>query len=158
MRRWKKTFTSTERIIGEAAKKLSLADRLPAAKIMQCWHEIVGETVASRSCPLFLRRGRLVIRVSHPSWMQELSLLKAEIIARIAAVLPSQKITDIRLEAGELPAGYGKNQLVPVVSHRELTPDEKEFVDCSVSAIADEELRSIARRAMAKGFAVTRKG
>ena len=158
MRKRKASFMSTGEILGISAKKMGLSDRLLALKVMDRWHEIAGSAVASRSCPIFLRKGRLVIRVSHPSWMQELSLLKKEMIARINETLPSLQVKDIRLEAGEVQESYQERREVPKAAVRTLSRDEKEYIDRSVERITDEELRDAARNAMTKGFATMRRG
>lgn len=46
------------------------------------WKPVVGELLAERSHPIKLERDILFVGVQNSSWLQELTLLKPEIIAK----------------------------------------------------------------------------
>jgi len=66
-------------------------ERLEAA-----WPRVVPESLGSRSRPGRVRRGVLEILVSHSAVVQELGFHKADVIRRLAEIVPDEAITDIR--------------------------------------------------------------
>ncbi len=50
--------------------------------IYLCWKKVVGELLASRSHPLKLEQNTLFVAVQNNTWMQELLLLKSDILSK----------------------------------------------------------------------------
>jgi predicted nucleic acid-binding Zn ribbon protein len=46
------------------------------ATIWRVWDEVAGETIARNAQPLWVKDGRLRVKVSDPIWLQELSFLE----------------------------------------------------------------------------------
>jgi hypothetical protein len=60
------------------------------ALIAFSWKEIVGELLAERSAPAKYEHHVLFVKVSNPTWMQELVLIKPQIITRANSLLDLQ--------------------------------------------------------------------
>lgn len=50
--------------------------------VFLCWKKVVGELLASRSHPQKLEHNTLFIAVQNNTWMQELLLLKSDILSK----------------------------------------------------------------------------
>jgi hypothetical protein len=64
------------------------------ALIALSWKDIVGDLLAERSAPEKYEHHVLFVKVSNPTWMQELVLNKVEIIKRLNSRLELQ-VNDI---------------------------------------------------------------
>lgn len=47
-----------------------------------CWKKVVGELLASRSYPIKFEQNTLFVAVQNNTWMQELLLLKSDILSK----------------------------------------------------------------------------
>lgn len=153
MRRRRKELINISEVIGKSAKKFGFDRQVPFQLIGKKWPELMGSSVGQHSYPVKLRGKTLILRVEHPTWMQELSFLKPQILDKIRRVLPKTLINEIRFELGDLsdfptyekPEQGAKNE-------RRLNEDEIEFIERAADQICDAEIRETARRAMEMGF------
>ncbi len=68
-----------------------------ASVIWKVWDDAVGAAIARRAEPMRLRGRTLVVAVSSAPWMQELTLLKRNIVAALNERLPRPLIEDLFL-------------------------------------------------------------
>ncbi len=92
--------------IGSVMRKL-MAQRGYAAiqatnELHENWKEIVGEVLASLTCPGNVSRGVLQVIVSDSGAMQELSFRKKQILAALKVKLPEAKVEDLRFRVGKV--------------------------------------------------------
>jgi hypothetical protein len=80
------------KIAGERYRLLAL--------IALSWRDTVGDLLAERSTPEKYEHHVLFVKVSNPSWMQELILIKQDIISRLNSRLELQ-VNDIIFMAGK---------------------------------------------------------
>ena len=116
--------------------------RLKEGKIWLVWEIAVGEQIAARARPAGFRDGVLTVTVDSAPWMQQLSYLKKEIIAKLNKRLGEELVKDIFLRAGS------REESVPQPTAlrrkaRPLSSEEKEIIAEYSSAIADTELRGV---------------
>jgi predicted nucleic acid-binding Zn ribbon protein len=64
------------------------------------WQDVVGELLAERSTPVKYEHHVLFVRVSNPTWMQELVLIKDKVMERLNRTLELQ-CNDIVFTAGK---------------------------------------------------------
>jgi len=83
-------------IIDHLTRGLGFEKHLDCFKLQEQWEEIVGNTVASYSLPHEIRRDTLFLRVYNSVGMQEISFLKAEIIAQVNRFLGGSTIKELR--------------------------------------------------------------
>lgn len=106
MRQRTKTKTKLESISGILskffAKNPDAQKKLQQYGLFAIWDEVVGDRVAKHAQPLRMMDTTLVVRVDHPTWMQELQMLKPDLLRKIHAHVAPKLIRDIRLEIGKI--------------------------------------------------------
>jgi predicted nucleic acid-binding Zn ribbon protein len=130
--------------------------RLEEYRIFGQWEKTVGGLVASHARPATMRGSKLFLTVDSPAWMQQLSLLKPEIIEKVNRGLGKDVVRDIALTLGEVP----KAEHTPPLRRSfraELTPDERTRIEDAVAEIRDPEVQAAFRRVMEKDV-LSRKG
>ncbi|MEB3220500.1 MAG: DUF721 domain-containing protein [Candidatus Sericytochromatia bacterium] len=88
--------------LGRALPGLDMAQRRKESLAMACWPEVVGEATATRSRPLHVNRGVMVVKVASAAWSQQLNLLKARYLEAIAQRVGPEVIQDLRWRVGSL--------------------------------------------------------
>jgi predicted nucleic acid-binding Zn ribbon protein len=71
-------------------------------RLIREWPGIAGETIARRTEVDSLKFHTAVIKVSTAMWIQELTLMKAQILARVRERLGDDSVRDIRFVRGNL--------------------------------------------------------
>ena len=84
-------------IIPAALRLMGLEGRMDEGRLVKEWRHIVGDLIASKSSPLEIRDGTLVVEVRDNSWMQEIRFHQKRIIDKINEKFPELGITAIRL-------------------------------------------------------------
>jgi predicted nucleic acid-binding Zn ribbon protein len=69
--------------------------KIEETRAILAWESIVGDTASRASQPLRVRGGKLVVKVEDPLWMQQLLLLKTEILKKYRQRFPQLHLTDI---------------------------------------------------------------
>jgi hypothetical protein len=82
--------------------------------VWNVWSEVVGEIIAARAEPVRIEDGKLSVRVSDSSWMQELQFLKDEIRTRINERLRALVVRDIYLVLGRVKRERPQPEATPV--------------------------------------------
>jgi predicted nucleic acid-binding Zn ribbon protein len=70
------TLTSLKDIMADLLGSTNLPFNPEDATIWRVWDEVAGETVARNAQPLWVKNGRLRVKVSDPIWLQELSFME----------------------------------------------------------------------------------
>lgn len=83
-------------ILNKALVKWDLAPTLRRYEVMARWPEIVGERIAKKSRPTKFLGEVLVVEADHPAWVQELNLLKSQILEKIKLTCGQSEIRNIR--------------------------------------------------------------
>jgi len=71
-------------------------------RLMKTWPEVVGETIARRTEVQSLKFHTAVVKVSGAMWIQELNLMKTQILSRLREALHDDSVRDIRFVKGTL--------------------------------------------------------
>ena len=83
-------------------------------RLTKVWPEVVGETIARRTEVSQLKFHPAVVQVSRAMWIQELNLMKREILARLIARLGDDSVRDLRFVMGSLSRrGTPRPRLAP---------------------------------------------
>jgi predicted nucleic acid-binding Zn ribbon protein len=128
--------------------------RLREYRILGEWDRAVGAVIARHAQPFSLRGKKMALIVDSPAWMQQLSLLKPEIIERVNRSLGHNAIRDITLKLGEVaPRGEAAEELSVAA---DLTRDEREKIEHALREIPDAEIRESVRRVMEKDLLAKR--
>ncbi len=71
-------------------------------RVFDVWDEVVGTHIAKNTCPKRIDRGVLFVIVSNSAWIQELSLMKEQIIGRLNVKLNDRIVRDLRFAQGKI--------------------------------------------------------
>lgn len=89
-------------VVKSIIKKLDKQSRLTSDDVEKAWKQAAGKKAASHTKPASLRKKQLVINVDGSSWLYELTLKKAELLAGLKKKLGGDKIEELRFRIGEL--------------------------------------------------------
>lgn len=114
--------------------------RIREAKAWQFWEEAVGPHIASKATPVAFREGTLTIRVSGSAWMQQLSLMKLDIISQLNAAIGFPLVNDLFFKQGAIQQKEAELSAV-AVQKRSLSNAEIKQLQERTATVSDPELR-----------------
>jgi hypothetical protein len=148
MRRGKveRLSTTIEKILNERG----WGAKLKEYRVFSLWAKAVGPGIARHSQPASIRGRRLTVIVDSSAWMQQLSLLKPEIIAKVNDRLGPDGIENITLKLGELEGPAGPPEEARQATIGPLEPAEQKRIEDYLAGIADPEARAALRQVIEK--------
>lgn len=145
------------KLLDEMLQRRKLSKPLRIFEIQRQWSSLVGASTAGRSWPTSLREGVLTVHVADSAWIQELTYLKAQILAKIQTVVPADAVTELRFyvragaSAPELkPSPGSSRESVEELLKRPLAPEVAAALsdfENELDSIGDPDLRKSIRRA-----------
>ena len=75
-------------------------------RLLEVWQKAVGPQISVQTRPDRLKRNTLFVKVSSSVWMQQLHILKQEIIEKINQLLGKELIKNIHFSIGDIPSTY----------------------------------------------------
>lgn len=152
MRERRKRPVALSDLVMKTAGRFKFKDELKARRLFSQWESAMGP-IASHARPIRIKKGELLIRVDHPTWMHELSMLKPKLLDKISELIPDAFLKSIRLELGELPPDTSaRGGRKTAAKKRALTEREQKCVEDAAGLIKDDELRKIARQTIERSF------
>jgi hypothetical protein len=95
------------RPVGEALDRVLRGLGAPEASgvhlVFDRWEEVVGASMATRTRPLRLEGGRLVLAVDEPAVATHVRFLEPQLLARLAELLGPDRVTAIDLRVSRKP-------------------------------------------------------
>lgn len=82
-------------VMRDTLKEFGLDKKAKSYAVITNWQQIVGENVAAVTTPEKLTNGVLQVRVANPVWKYELTMRKAEILAKIVKEHGPYEVKDI---------------------------------------------------------------
>ncbi len=131
-------------------KARGLESRLSEYRILGLWERTVGDAIARHARPLSLRGKKLTLSVDSPAWMQQLSLLKPELIEKINTNMGRPAVSDITLRLGEVARTDRRPEEKPAAIP--LDQEDREKIERYVVNISDLETRDAVKRVIEKDF------
>ena len=115
--------------------------RLREGRIWLVWSKAVGSRIALHAEPASFRDGTLTLTVDSAPWMQQLTFLKKEIIAKVNSRLGEELVREIYMKIGVIstspPPAPAKKRA------RTALPAEKQsWIAEQTGALTDPELRA----------------
>jgi len=131
-------------------KSRGLENRLSEYRIFGQWEAAVGEVIARHAYPVAMRGKKLTVIVDSPAWMQQLSMLKPEIVGKVNHGLGSEVVRDIRLTLGEVvpTSKPSDTPSTPV----DLDQKDRMSIERYASEVNDPDIRNAIRQVMEKDF------
>jgi hypothetical protein len=87
-----------------ALTRAGLSDQAKHLLIFQCWEKAVGPEIAARTSPQGFGRGVLRVCARSATWQNELTFLKADIIAKINQFLGQAMVRELKVVSGNFPS------------------------------------------------------
>ena len=88
--------------IQELLSTLDTGSHFELVRLIKLWPEVVGETITRRTEISSLKFRTVVIKVSSAMWIQELNLMRPQILSRLKAAMPNDAVREIRFVPGRL--------------------------------------------------------
>ena len=136
--------------LGSMLKARGLGSRLSEYRVFGQWEQSVGPAIARHALPQALRGKKLTLVVDSPAWMQQLSLLKPEIMEKVNRTLGKEAVTEIALRLGEIDSPDKTAQEQPVLIP--LDNNERGKIEDYTRVIGDADTREAVRRVIEKDF------
>jgi len=114
--------------------------RLREMRIWQVWEEAVGQQIAAKAMPAAFRDGTLTVRVSGSAWMQQLTMMKPQIIANLNEAAGEPLVRELFFKQGAIASKLPESAPYTPPA-RDLTPAESAWIAEQSDSIADPELR-----------------
>lgn len=131
-------------------KARGLGGRLSEYRVFGQWEKSVGPVIARHAQPQTVRGKKLTLIVDSPAWMQQLSLLKPEIVEKLNRTLGKETIKDIILRIGEVESRERPSEGPPVLTV--LAQDERDKIEDYLRGISDPAIKEAISRVMEKDF------
>jgi len=149
---------SVSQLLGELLARQGMEEKLEEYRVWLVWEACVGPQIAAQARPLRLRDEVLEVRVSQPVWMQQLQLLKPQLLAKINQRLEGAILKDIYLKRGSLKSEPDESGALPPLRWRQMALDDTERADIESAAanLHDNELRNHLQRLMEKQLKLTK--
>lgn len=136
--------------LGRILKAHGLEGRLCEYRILGSWEKTVGAAIARHAQPQSVQGKKLTVIVDSPAWMQQLSLLKPELVKKVNEHFGRNIIRDIILRLGEITAS--ETTLEPPPIHASLSQEDRSMIEDCLQEIRDSDTRETIRRVMEKDF------
>ena len=88
--------------IQDLLARLDSEGHFEIVRLVRLWPEVVGETIARRTEVVGLKFHSAVVKVSGAMWIQELNLMKPQILDRLRVALGNDAVRDLRFVQGRL--------------------------------------------------------
>jgi hypothetical protein len=139
-------------ILEKTLKKHHIPLKMEDRRLQDAWLRAVGSKIAAQTKPDCIKKAILFIKVANSAWLQQLHFMKREIIEKFNDLHQTEPVQDIFFAIGEIaaPAAVKTDQVYGADEMPALKARDKKMIEKSLSAIADEELRDILKRAMTK--------
>ena len=96
--------TSIQGILGGLLKNRQLVSSMRRVMVMRLWEQVVGGIVAQKSWPEKVADGVLTVGVTTHAWVEELNLIKPQIIARYRQLLGRNILRDVEFRVARRKA------------------------------------------------------
>ncbi len=136
--------------LGSMLKARGLGSRLSEYRVFGQWEKSVGPVIARHAQPQAVRGKKLTLVVDSPAWMQQLSLLKPEIVEKVNRTLGKETIKDITLRLGEIESRAEPSEEPRVRSV--LGQGEREKIEDYVRGVSDPAIKEAISRVIEKDF------
>lgn len=100
--RRRKFFQQIGGTIQEMLANLDTGGHFELVRLIRIWPEVVGDTIARRTEVGSLKFHTAVVRVSTAMWIQELNLMRPQILSRVNAAMRNDAVREIRFVQGKL--------------------------------------------------------
>jgi predicted nucleic acid-binding Zn ribbon protein len=149
--RWRPPVPVAE-AVSSALKLLGVEGRVRQGELWQVWSTVVGPQIASHAQPQTISQGRLIVHVTDPVWLHQLSMMRHTLLAALNERFGPPAFREIVLRIGPvqaLPVRPDPGSFAPE-PERPLDPETSGRIEELLSPVQDtpfaEALRRLLRR------------
>jgi hypothetical protein len=130
-------------LLDQLLQGLGLDERFQQCRALVIWEDVVGPQIAGHTKPHKVRDGVLEVSVDQPTWMQQLHLMKPQLLAKLNAQLDDAPLKDIFLRRGKVGtrAAVRKKSTPPAWQTVELDDQEQKQITDLLTTVKDPEMR-----------------
>jgi predicted nucleic acid-binding Zn ribbon protein len=137
-------------ILKERIGALGWDCRLREEEVLTSWDAAVGAQIAAHARPSHITERRLTVVTESPVWTQQLSLLKPDLLRRIARSFGPGVVTDLYFVTGAIEPVKASP---PAAPRRAVPTALPAALEGELAGIADAEVRDAVRRFMLASLA-----
>jgi hypothetical protein len=93
---------TTADLMGQVLARIGGSGRAREFRVFDCYTRVIGETFSARTLPERLAGTTLFVRVATSALAHELTLLRPQILARMARALGPGVVADLRTRVGRV--------------------------------------------------------
>ena len=141
-------------ILNDTLNSLGIQGPMKGYSLWGAWKEIVGESVALNTQPSVIRNRILFIKVSHPTWIQQLQFLKPTLLEKLNGFLGEPLIEDIRFRLGKIAEASPSRERTPSWTEEELDQATRSRIETLLQKIEEGEARRTLQEILVRGAKV----
>ena len=123
--------------------------KLKEYRVFSLWRKAVGPGIARHAQPASIRGKRLTVVMDSSAWMQQLSLMKPEILSKVNYHLGPDGIEGITLKLGELERPEERPEEFQPAAGTLEAEEQKRIEECTAT-IKEPVIRESLRKVMVK--------
>ncbi|MBI4536515.1 MAG: DUF721 domain-containing protein [candidate division NC10 bacterium] len=100
-RGWRPPVPMAEAVT-QTLERLGLATGVRQRELWRVWGDVVGPQIARHAQPWAITRGRLIVHVTDPVWLHQLSMMRHRLVATLSESLGESVVREIVLRIGEV--------------------------------------------------------
>jgi len=97
-----RSFRRAGDVVDAVLARFKLTQSVREHRVFDVWDAAVGPQVAAHARPERIVKGVLRVRVDHNTWLQQLTYMKAVLLAQLNARLGEGTIVDLDLRLGKV--------------------------------------------------------
>ncbi len=140
-------------ILKERIGALGWECRLREEEVLTSWDTCVGPVIAAHARPSHITDRRLTVVTESPVWTQQLSLLKPDLLRRIARSFGPDVVTDLYFITGKIEPAPESPPAAAVP--RTACATLPTALESDLAAIADADVQNSVRRLMLAALAAS---
>ncbi|MBN9605575.1 MAG: DUF721 domain-containing protein [Actinomycetales bacterium] len=102
-----------EQVLDALTDAMGWDSPLAKAELLASWPDLIGADVAAHAQPIGIEEGRLTVRCDSTAWAQQLRVMKATVLTRIAERHPAAGIDEVRFLGPDAPSWKRGPRAIP---------------------------------------------
>ena len=94
---FKREVKSLDELLNSFLREEGLETPLLQQRVVNAWEQVAGPMVARYTTEKFVKNQMLFVKITNPALRQDLSMMRAQLVKRLNAVVGSSVITDVRV-------------------------------------------------------------
>ena len=127
-------------------KRRGLSYKLEENKLFKLWPKAVGDKISPQTRPDAFRNSTLFVKTTSSIWVQQLHLMKDDIIGRLNNIYGRNIVKEIRFLVGHVADDHKHTE--PKNPEYFLQDRDKKMIDACTTSLSDPEMASLFRRVM----------